>query len=294
MYTVVTHDGGFHADDVFGVAALQLKFGIEAISVTRSRNQETIDAADIVLDVGGVYDVASNRFDHHQIGAPVRENGIPYAAFGLVWKTFGADICGSETVAQKIEENIVQSIDASDNGIATYTLNEYQLRPSDIDTIVSSYLPPWGSEQSPDDTFLDAVAFAREFLVRSIARTQAKQEMKRIAEETYGAAEDKSLLIFSVPMGRGPFIDYDDVKVIVYPSDASANGRWNAGAVPVGPSEFKTRVEFPESWAGLRDDELVTVSGIADALFCHKGRFLFVAGSKEGAIAAAKFALHLA
>ena len=49
MYTVVTHDGGFHADDVFGVAALQLKFGVDAITVIRTRDQATIDAAVVLL-----------------------------------------------------------------------------------------------------------------------------------------------------------------------------------------------------------------------------------------------------
>lgn len=291
MYTVVTHDGGFHPDDVFGVATLQLKFGSENISILRTRSQAAIDAADIVLDVGGIYDPAARRFDHHQPGAPVRENGIPYAAFGLLWREFGVAICGDEAVATKIEESLVQGIDAGDNGVSIFTLNEYQIRPYDIDAIISSYLPPWGSDTSPDETFMDAVTFARELLTRIIKRTQAKQVMKQIAIETYDKAEDKSLLIFDVPMSRGPFIDYEEVKVLIYPSDSNKEVRWNASGVPIGPSEFKTRVEFPEAWAGLRDEELQQVSGITDARFCHKNRYLFVAGSKGSAIRAAEIAL---
>lgn len=37
----------------------------------------------MVVDIGGVYDLETNHFDHHQIGgAGKRENGIPYAAIG--------------------------------------------------------------------------------------------------------------------------------------------------------------------------------------------------------------------
>ena len=39
------------------------------------------------------------------------------------------------------------------------------------------------------------------------------------------------------------------------------------------------------------DEELVKISGIEDAVFCHKGQFLFVSKSKEGAMAAAHKAL---
>ena len=291
MYTVVTHDGGFHADDVFGVAALQLKFGVDAITVIRTRDQATIDAADIVLDVGGVYDVARNRFDHHQLGAPVRENGVPYAAFGLIWKTFGAEICGSDVVAEKIDGNVVQAIDAGDNGFTIYTLNEYQVRPYDLDSVIASYLPPLGSDQSPDDTFFDAVTFARQLLERLISRAHAKEEMRRIAEETYDSAVDKALLVCDVPMSSSLFIEHADVMVLVGPGSEKDHVRWSARAIPIAKGEWVTRVQFPLAWAGLSDTELAETSGIHDAIFCHKNRHLFICKTREGAIKAATIAL---
>ena len=34
----------------------------------RTRDPATLDTCDIVVDVGGVYDVDKQRFDHHQRG----------------------------------------------------------------------------------------------------------------------------------------------------------------------------------------------------------------------------------
>jgi uncharacterized UPF0160 family protein len=79
---IATHNGNFHADDVFSVAAL--KSILPAFKLIRTRDAELINKADIVIDVGGEYDPEAGRFDHHQRGgAGERENGIPYSSFGF-------------------------------------------------------------------------------------------------------------------------------------------------------------------------------------------------------------------
>ena len=65
---VATHNGSFHTDDVFAVASLSLAFSNEGLQVVRTRDQEVIKSADIVVDVGRIHDVDKNRFDHHQEG----------------------------------------------------------------------------------------------------------------------------------------------------------------------------------------------------------------------------------
>ncbi|MCP5078559.1 MAG: MYG1 family protein, partial [Psychromonas sp.] len=52
--TIVTHDGNFHADDVFSIAALKCVF--PSFNLIRTRDAEIIKQGDIVLDVGGEYD----------------------------------------------------------------------------------------------------------------------------------------------------------------------------------------------------------------------------------------------
>ena len=98
---IVTHNAKFHTDDVFAVATLLILYpGAEVI---RTRDESIIKMADIVVDVGQVYDAGNNRFDHHQVGgAGKRENGIQYASFGLVWKKFCEILTGGIEEARMI------------------------------------------------------------------------------------------------------------------------------------------------------------------------------------------------
>ena len=96
--TIATHSGTFHADDVFGVGILMGVF--PSHTLLRTRNKDLIATADFVVDVGGTWDAATGRFDHHQRGfegaRPARlvdglsVPGVGYASAGLVWSAFGA------------------------------------------------------------------------------------------------------------------------------------------------------------------------------------------------------------
>lgn len=288
MTTVVTHSGSFHADDVFAVATLLLALDDIDVQVVRSRSQEVIDAAEWVIDVGGIYDPAAQRFDHHQPGAPVRDNGVPYAAFGLVWKHFGEVLCGSLHVAQAIEQKLVLPIDAGDTGVSLYQLNQLSIAPYELYQVVKSFAPAWGSGGSKDMAFIEAVEWAKGLLQRSIAQQRAIQTMDEIVAQTYEQSEDKRLLMFDVPVSALAAIQFPEVEVVICPDDPDSNSNWTATTVRKTLESFESRVQFPESWAGLREEELAEVSGIQDAIFCHKARFLFVAGSKESTVAAAR------
>ena len=63
---------------------------------------------------GIVFDIGRGEFDHHQKDSRIRENGVPYAAFGLLWEAVGADILGEE-LAVKFDESFVQPLDNNDN-----------------------------------------------------------------------------------------------------------------------------------------------------------------------------------
>jgi uncharacterized UPF0160 family protein len=136
---LVTHNGIFHADDIFATAALSILLDGN-IKVVRTRDEELFKKADYIYDVGGIYDESMDKFDHHQHGgAGKRENGVPYAAFGLVWKKYGETITGSKQVAQKIDEHLVQAVDSHDNGIKTYK-KEGEVEPYLIERCFSSFL----------------------------------------------------------------------------------------------------------------------------------------------------------
>jgi uncharacterized UPF0160 family protein len=290
MYTIVTHSGSFHADDVFAIAAFQLLLGVDQVHVIRTRDEAVIAEADYVVDVGGVYDHAAKRYDHHQLGAPVRENGIPYAGFGLVWKHYGEAVCDSKDIADYIEENITQPIDAGDNGVSLYDLKEYQIKPFELYNFVSLFSPPWGSDESKDDQFHQAVDWARGILKRMIMKGQGAQKQHTLIAQVYESSRDKRVLEFDVSISMMSVIQYPDVEVVVCPDDPQLNNKWTATCVRKDFNTFDSRVSFPAKWAGLSGQDLQEVSEIADAEFCHKARFIFVAQSKESAVLAAKLA----
>ena len=288
MIKIVTHSGSFHADDVFAIAAFQLLLGKENIEVIRTRDEDIIASADYVVDVGGVYDHDSKRYDHHQNGAPVRDNGIPYAGFGLMWKHYGEEICGSIGIAAYIDEQLCQPIDAGDNGVSLYDLNDFKVKPFELYNLIGLFSPPWSSDESKDEQFFKAVDWARTVLARMIEKGEAAEKQHDLIKGVYESADDRRSLEFDVPVSMMSLVQYPDVEVIVSPDDPQSNDNWVAVCVRKGYDTFESRVSFPETWAGLRNEELAEISGIQDSVFCHKARFLFVAGSRESAIQAAK------
>ena len=180
MLTIATHSGSFHSDDVFAVATLQLLHGVSNINVVRTRDEAILATADIVVDVGGVYDPTLKRFYHHQPGAPIRDNGIPYAAFGLVWREYGALVVGHYEIAEEIEQKIVLAVDAGDTGISLYIPNDSDIVPYELYQVISSFHPVWGSADSKDEAFMTAVTFARELLERLIKYKLAEVAMKEL------------------------------------------------------------------------------------------------------------------
>lgn len=290
MKTVVAHDGTFHPDDVFAVACIQLVEGAENVVIKRTRIQSEIDVADWVVDVGAEYDPERLRFDHHQIGAPVRDNGIQYAAFGLVWKHYGEKISGSAEVAKMIEEKIVWPIDMNDVGQVTHEISEAGVAPLTFFDFIDSYQPAWGRESEADQSFVQAVEVAREYLVRVIAKMKARLAMFEYANRLYESAEDKRIIVSDRKLSTGAFKDKPEVIAVMSPRDTVPD-QWVVAAIPSNPETFEYPVKFPESWRGLRDEDLAKESGIKNAVFCHKGGHMFIVFGKENAEKAAEYLL---
>ena len=78
---------------------------------------------------------------------------------------------------------------------------------------------------------------------------------------------------------------------MIYPKEN--NDEWCVKAVREKGKEFENRKDFPKAWAGLRDEEFQKITGVSDAVFCHRALFMAVAKSKDGAIALAKQALQV-
>ncbi|MEX1087332.1 MAG: MYG1 family protein, partial [Candidatus Paceibacterota bacterium] len=204
MTTIVTHSARFHTDDVYAVATLELiltKRGEGLPRVVRTRQQEKIDAADIVVDVGGVYDPEKKRFDHHQGGLEPRTNSIPYASFGLVWREYGEELAGSSAVAEAIEHKLVLSIDANDNGVDLSASVLEGIEAYTLDDLTGSFVPAYTeSELDIDKQFRYVCDIAKAHLLRVIAHKRAVEVAREAVEEAYQKAADKRIIELDYPV----------------------------------------------------------------------------------------------
>jgi uncharacterized UPF0160 family protein len=271
--TIVTHNGNFHADDVFSIAAL--KTILPSITLIRSRDLEVIAKADIVIDVGGEYDPDAGRFDHHQRGgAGERENGIPYSSFGLVWQKYGLDICqGNQDVANAVDAGLVSTIDAIDCGYGEGVSEGISLSQT-----ISMFNPTWQEDSHFDTCFDEAVEFASRVLTRFIASANGGISAKTIVAKAIENAQDPRVIVLEkyTPWKRTVHALSDKALYMLYPSQT---GQWRIQTVPVEPGSFEDKKPLPKEWAGLSDKALQDVTGIDDAMFCHNG--LFIAGAES-------------
>jgi uncharacterized UPF0160 family protein len=283
--TIATHNGNFHADDVFSVAALKSIFS--SFKLIRTRDLELIARADIVVDVGGEYDADTDRFDHHQRGgAGERENGIPYSSFGLIWQKYGLEICqGNQDVANAVDAGLVSTIDAIDCGHV-----EGVSKGISLSQTIGMFNPTWQEDSHFDACFDDAVDFASRVLTRFIASANGGISAKAIVAEAIDNAEDPRVIVLEkyTPWKRTVHALSEEALYMIYPSQT---GQWRIQTVPVEPGSFEDRKSLPKQWAGLSDNELKEVTGIDDAMFCHNGLFIAGAESFESTMQMASIAL---
>jgi len=290
MKKLVTHSGKFHADDVFATAVLRKVFS--DVDVVRSRDADVIASGDIVYDVGRVYDPETHRYDHHQTeGAGERENGVPYAAFGLIWKHFGNELVDDVRVWKKIDENLVQPIDANDTGYISSASTVPDFDNYVLDRMVKAFNPSWSEPyESGYDSFMELVSFAEKLIEREIKRAADAVVGAEKVEAAYQVADDKQIIVLEQGYPWKEILaGYPEPQFVIFPEVDTE--RWMIQAVNTGMSGYDVRTPFPESWAGLVDGELEAASGVAGSRFCHRALFLCVNDTKVGALQMAQKAL---
>lgn len=275
-----THSGKFHADDVFS-AALLLYLNPE-ITITRG-NQVPEDFEGVVFDIG------RGAYDHHQKDSRIRENGVPYAAFGLLWEELGAEILGEE-LAEKFDEAFVQPLDNNDN---TGEKNE-------LAALIGNFNPAWDAKGSNDAAFFQAVSVAGMILENKFERYLGNARADRRVEEILEAHEkalqagktaedEEQILILPEFVPCQKRLSETDIAFVIFPS--------NRGGYCIQPQKkeysLNNKCSFPSEWLGLEKEELEKVTGLPTAGFCHKGGFLMTTGTLEDAVAACKLSLSV-
>lgn len=280
-------------------------------SVTRSRDPETLEACDIIVDVTGQYD-GQKHFDHHQ--REFKEtfdaaHSTKLSSAGLVYKHFGKEIIAEitkeksdtlELVWNKVYDEFIEGIDANDNGISPYGTTKASFKPAlSLPGMVSHLNPRW-NEPSSDDIlderfkkasalvgghFVDRVDyFAKAWLpARSgvFSAISIRQTPEIVILDEFLPWKDH---LFSIEKelqieGRILYIVYSDGK------------GWRIQAVPQSLDSFESRKALPEPWRGIRDEKLDELTGIPGGVFVHAAGFIGGHKTREGAIGLAKKAL---
>jgi uncharacterized UPF0160 family protein len=297
---LVTHSGAFHADELLSSVILTRLF--PDARIVRSRAPEwTTPAEDrIIYDVGGAYDPDARIFDQHQRGAPMRDDGQPYSSFGLIWKHFGRDYLAAmgvpdahaDTVFGSFDTGFVLPIDLIDNGALSPSVAG-PLAGMTLSALLET-LKPVFDDVDPDGearAFHGALAIARSFAEARIARSAAKLRAEVMVHQAIEAAGTSRVLVLPMGMPFRPAVvkaGADHLLFVVTPRDG---GDWTLGGIRRHDEGFELRADLPAAWAGLTDADLEAASGVKGAGFCHKGRFIAAAKSREAVIAMADIAV---
>jgi uncharacterized UPF0160 family protein len=309
---IVTHGGKFHADDAWGVAVLKVLY--PEAELIRTRDPAIIEGADFAVDVGDIWDPATGRFDHHQKGfGGARATGVPYASAGLVWREHGARCvralasahagcelaeADAREIAYAIDADIVQYLDLADVGAAKNAPGGYGLS-----AIISGFNPNWMDEQrlgygEAADTYrLGQFARAADILTEVMRNGVKYRVGAMLAVEQIRRSElledGKLLFLKNGALPWTAVVRKEMPKVLFVISHNLSEQRYMLHTVPISADSFTARADLPAAWAGLRDAELAAVTGVADAGFCHNGRFIAAAKSFEGVLAMARLALQV-
>lgn len=264
-----THGGKFHADDVFSSALLKI-----------CNPDIKIERGFTVPEgyTGLVFDIGGGPYDHHSKTSPVRENGIPYAAFGLLWREIGPELVGKIS-AERFDEGFVQPLDLDDN---TGCGNQ-------LAGVIAAYNPLWDGTESPDECFERAVNLAEDILRHKLESIYSVQRAADEVNEALRKMKGRIVRLERFAPWKQQLIP-SKARFVVYPSQ---RGGWSAQAVPAAFGSPALKVPFPSHWAGAPEEDLPGISGIETLRFCHAGRFLITAGTQEDAIAACEAAVEL-
>ena len=283
-----THAGIFHTDKVFSSVILEKVLGDVYISRVFKVPEDMKD--DII-----VYDIGGGEFDHHQRGENgFRENGVPYASAGLIWKKYGdcivADTADPKLVWELIDRDLIQGIDAVDNGAMPKA--EYPAQNLSVSQIISGFNPNWDSTEESDEAFVKAVEFARSVFDNALANAKSKARAKKIVEDAIESADGAIMVLEKfVPWQEFIFSSgnkkAEEIQFVIFPSN---RGGYNWQCVPDTLGGFGQRKPVPEEWKGLPSEKLKEVTGVANASFCHPAGFMGGAETLEDAIALARIA----
>ncbi|KAJ1159934.1 hypothetical protein NDU88_000438 [Pleurodeles waltl] len=314
-----THNGSFHCDEALACYLLRTLPQYRDAEIVRTRDPKILSGCDVVVDVGGVYDPETHRYDHHQRSFVENMNSLkpekPWvtklSSAGLVYLHFGSQILSHilgtkeddpkiSVLYDKMYENFVEEIDAIDNGISQCDAEPRYAISTNLSSRVGHLNPRWNDEQQDTEAgFRKAMELVgSEFQDRLHYYHSSWLPARALVEEAIKERfqVDASGEIVLLSRGGCPWKEHlfrleqelNVEKPIKFVLFTDQNGQWRVQCVPAGLNTFQNRLSLLEEWRGVRDEELSQSSGIPGCVFVHASGFIGGNLTKEGALAMAR------
>ena len=232
----------------------------------------------------------------------MRADGQPYSSFGLIWHHFGRAYLVAMAVPEAHVDAIWASFDASfvlpvdlvDNGAVSLSVAG-PLAGMTLPGLLEMLKPDFDETDPQAETraFHGALTIARAFVEERVARSAAKLRAEGLVLAAIAAAGVGRVLELPSGMPLRPAVvksGADHLLFVVHPRDKD----WCLTGIRRADDGFELRADLPAHWAGLTDAALEAASGVAGAVFCHNGRFIAAAKTREAALAMADLAVAAA
>lgn len=325
-----THSGVFHCDEILACFMLQQLPQYENARIVRSRDDAVLKDCDIVVDVGSVYDAPALRFDHHQktfqhtLGSLRPEfaekfSKVRLSSAGLIYTHYGEQVIGHlmkrlkgevltdeclRGVYEKVYQNFIEEIDGIDNGVPQFPDEPTYRISSHISARVGHFNSQWNSAADFDEQvqfekakalagaeFTEAVLFfatvwwpARAIVCDAIKKRHSLHESGKIIEMAQQCPWKQHLFELEKT-------EKCDGEILYCIFGAGAND-YRVICVPNTASSFVCRKFLPAAWRGIREQQLIEATGLADAKFVHATGFIGGAKTRDCALQMAIQALE--
>jgi uncharacterized UPF0160 family protein len=310
-----THSGSFHADEVLACVMTKYTTPFRDSWIIRSRNLNILKEADIVCDVGAIYNPESNRFDHHMkefTEVFEEEKKIKMSSAGLVYKHHGKNVIENllhewnlwesnsiylDTIYKNLYFNFICYVDANDNGISQYP-DEVKPKYSNNTSYahrIARLNPEWNEEgQDQSERFKLAMDVAEEEFVSQL-KVIVKSFIPSLDIVKQSIADRKNFhdsgkIIFLSKCC--PWKEHlnnieeelgikNEIEFVIF---GTSNEGFRVQTVPAQLGAFAFRGKgLHQKWRGLKPEDLVKESAIDDIVFVHASGFIGGAKSLESA-----------
>ena len=297
---LITHSGGFHADELLSSVILTRLFWQAELRRTRDHQWVSPSAEKIIYDVGGDYNADAQIFDHHQRPNPLRKDSQPYSSFGLVWEHYGRKYLNAlnvppdniELIHTTFDTKYVLPIDLLDNGAMEPSMAG-PLSILTLPALLESLKPVFDdtSTTADDDAFFIALPIARSFIEAAIRNLAATVRAQSIVFEAIAKAGPSRILELPMGMPYRSALDKAEADHILFVVNPRGND-WTLNGIKRSNDTFEQRADLPVAWAGMTDAALEDASGVKGAKFCHNARFIAVASSRKAIVEMADLAVE--